>query len=170
MHYRTRMINLRHPALIVSAGLVWLIVGFFLLPLGIKFIVEASTVSSTQFPLITAFSQWFGGLQQGAIALTALSLFVGYLKGRYVLVKSVQRIVARIRSVPEPSSLAKVYDKTFFILIAVMMGLGFLIRISGLSLDIRGAVDVAIGAALINGALLYFRMAQAVSKSTSVKT
>jgi len=38
------------------------------------------------------------------------------------------------------------------------MGLGMGIRYFGVPVDVRGLIDVAVGSALINGAMLYFRV------------
>ena len=40
-----------------------------------------------------------------------------------------------------------------------MVGLGALIKVLNLPLDVRGAIDIVIGSALINGAMIYFRSA-----------
>jgi hypothetical protein len=56
-------------------------------------------------------------------------------------------------------SLTQIYSPTYYLLIGIMIGLGLSLKIFGLPIDIRGLVDVTIGAALINGAMLYFRSA-----------
>jgi hypothetical protein len=44
-----------------------------------------------------------------------------------------------------------------------MMALGLVFRFLPIPIDLRGLIDVAIGSALINGAMLYFRAARATA-------
>jgi hypothetical protein len=99
----------------------------------------------------------FGGKEQAAAALIVVCLFIGFLKGRFVLSKSALRVVTRIRSLPNPAPLTSVYSWQYCLLIGVMILLGMGIRFFGVSDDVRGIVDIAIGSALINGAMHYFR-------------
>ena len=47
-----------------------------------------------------------------------------------------------------------------------MMGIGMIFKYLPLSVDIKGFIDFTIGAALINGAMLYIREAIKVSKKS----
>ena len=89
--------------------------------------------------------------------MVAVCLMIGYLKGKHVLGKSAVRGIERIRAFPNPTSLGNIYSAKYYVLLAIMIGLGLSIKYLGLPHDVRGAIDVAIGAALINGALIYFR-------------
>lgn len=73
--------------------------------------------------------------------------------------KSVQRSVSRILAFPNPTSLSKIYAPSYYLLLGSMVFLGFLVRFT--PQDVRGGVDIAVGAALIHGAMLYFRQAWA---------
>lgn len=115
---------------ILLSGALWLAIGIFLLYKGLYLIPGSST-------------------------LIAVGLLVGFLKGRLILPKSVRRIVARIQALPEPISLKQLYPPSYWILIGSMVGLGLAARL--LPNDIRGFIDIAIGAALMNGAMFYFR-------------
>jgi hypothetical protein len=155
------MLKLSHSALVLISGLVWLAVGCFLLPLGLSLLVT-STYSREfvdSLPMLNSLAPYVGGLQQAALFIIVIFLFIGNMKGRYVLGKSVQRSVNRITSFPNPTSLTNIYSRGYYILFASMIGLGMSIKFFGLSNDIRGAIDIAVGAALISGALLYFRNA-----------
>ncbi|HEY4255173.1 MAG TPA: hypothetical protein VGM34_02370, partial [Chlamydiales bacterium] len=85
-------------------------------------------------------------------------LLVGFIKGRFVLSKTVQRIVKHIASAPEPISFRNVYPKSYLLLLASMMCLGFVLRF--VPIEWRGFIDIAVGSALMNGAMLYFRAAR----------
>jgi hypothetical protein len=156
------MPKLSHRTLIIISGLVWLGVGCFLMVLGIRFLNETThawTFSPSSFPLLGFFASYVGGLEEGAMVLIVMSLLIGFLKGKYVLGKSARQGVMRILEMPNPSPLKDIYSKKYYILLALMIGLGMSMKYLGLSTDVRGFVDVAIGSALINGAMCYFRMA-----------
>lgn len=156
------MPKLKHRTLIMIAGGVWLAVGIFLLILGIRLIlseVKNPYLASieTRFSLIEAWSKSFGSRQNAVVALLTGALLIGHLKGRFALAKSVKRQIARIRSLPNPASLQYIYSKGYYFLIGSMMLLGFIMRILPITSGTRGAIDVVIGSALINGAMLFFR-------------
>lgn len=119
--------------LIIFSGMIWLAAGIFLLNLGLNLL-------STE-PLV----------------LIPLALIVGIAKGRFVLKKSALRVVNRIRSLPNPAPITQAYSLAYILLIASMVGIGMLIKFFECPNDIRGFVDTAIGAALIQGSLHYFR-------------
>jgi len=148
--------KIKHPAMIVLSGAVWFAVGLYLLPLGLSLILEASRFSS-QYPLMGILAPLLGGGEMAAILLIVLGLFVGYMKGKHVLAKAATRSIERIRSLPEPVSLLYVYNLRYYLLLGGMVLLGLSIKWLGIPNDIRGTIDVAIGAALINGAVFYFR-------------
>lgn len=161
------MLKLSHTALIAISGLVWLAIGVFLLSLGLNLIVASTQPEflaiEKQYPILATLEPYFG-IEQAALFLIVACLFVGYAKGRYVLGKSARRGVARILTFPNPTSLANIYSMPYLLLIGGMVGLGMSIKYFGLPNDVRGAVDVAIGSALINGAMIYFRLATAIKQ------
>jgi hypothetical protein len=159
--------RISHAFMIILSGAVWLLIGLFLLIKGLGLLVTAAHFSAEPF-LITPLVNLAGTREQAALLLVALSLVVGFLKGRFVLAKTVKRSVERIFSFPSPVPLAKIYNKASYLIIFFMMGLGMLMRVLPISPDVRGAVDVAVGAALINGALLYFRCAFATKGQRSL--
>lgn len=161
------MFKVSHSVLIFLSGVVWFGVGCFLLPLGINFIVGALLIeNATQaHPILDFLAPYVGGLEQAALVWIIFALLVGYLKGRTVFAKSVKRSVDRILTLPNPASLSKMYTPSYYLLLGSMILLGVLMRFT--SVDIRGGVDVAVGSALINGAMLYFRQAWLARKQTS---
>lgn len=153
------MYKVSHATLIFLSGFVWLAVGCFLLPLGLNFIVEIllKENSSQPHPILNFLAPYAGGLESAALIWIAITLLIGFLKGRHVFAKSVNRSVSRILTLPNPAPLSKIYSPSYYILLGSMVLLGVLVRFA--PLDIRGGVDVAVGSALINGAVLYFRQA-----------
>jgi hypothetical protein len=57
-----------------------------------------------------------------------------------------------------PIRFVDAYPKSYWLLLASMMALGFLLRL--VPVEVRGFIDVVVGSALLNGALLYFRAAR----------
>lgn len=157
-------LNLSHKSLIIVSGLIWLAVGSFLLPLGLNFLLQAVEnlhmhSKDFSYPLLNMFSSFTSSVENSVILLIAIGLFIGYSKGKYVLGKSAVKGVERIRSFPDPTNLSNIYSSKYYILLALMIGLGMSMKFLGLPEDVRGVIDVAIGSALINGAMIYFRMA-----------
>lgn len=150
------MFCLRHTSVIVFSGITWLAIGLCLFPLGIHFLLDASRDPNGQHWVLSQFGALAGGLEQGALVLMALCLGVGFVKGRFVLTKSANRIVNRLKTLPDPVPVQKAYSPAYAILLGSMMGLGMLMRLC--PIDIRGIVDVTIGAALITGSMAYFRL------------
>lgn len=154
------MLKASHTTLIVLSGLIWFAIGCFLLPLGLNFVVESilnENLITKHRPILDHLAPYIGGIDTAALIFIAFCLLVGYLKGRYVFSKTVQRGVERILMLPNPTSLANIYTKKYYLLLGSMVFLGVLVRLT--TLDIRGGVDIIIGSALINGAILYFRCA-----------
>lgn len=153
----------RHSTLMLFFGVVWFIVGVGLLQQGLKLLVNMSQLLShnalDSLPLARPVAFWVGGLVEAAIVLIAFGLIVGYFKGRFILHKSVVRALNRLRTYPNPASLGAIYSPAYFILIIGMACLGMLISYFRVPADIRGFIDTAVGAALINGAVMAFRCA-----------
>ncbi len=128
---------------ITISGLVWLAIGAFLLMKGLSLITAANLEN-----------------EQAAVILISAGLLIGFVKGRFVLSKTVKRVVARIHSLPEPIRFSQVYSTSYYVLIGSMVLLGISMRWIPIPPEVRGTIDVAIGAALMNGAILYFRAAR----------
>lgn len=145
--------------MIFLSGFVWLAVGGFLLPLGLNFIIDAllKDNASQPHPVLNLLSPFAGSIEGAALIWIAFALLIGYFKGSRIFSKTVNRSVNRILSLPNPSSIAKIYTPAYLILLAVMVLLGVLVRFA--PLDVRGGIDVIVGSALIHGSMLYFRKA-----------
>lgn len=148
---------MKHRGWIAISGFIWLAAGFSLLYKGLHFISDGTRLSNT---LCFRFQEFFGSPERTGTALIAAALFVGFLKGRFVLNKTVRRVSLRILSLPLPIRFGSVYAPSYWIVIGSMMGLGMAMRFLPIPIDARGFIDVAIGSALINGAMLYFRAAR----------
>ncbi|MBS0604000.1 MAG: hypothetical protein JSS60_03065 [Verrucomicrobia bacterium] len=150
---------------IAISGVVWFIVGVGLLTLGLNFIVfKAQMEAHETTSLIAKMAPVAGGREQAALALITIGLIIGFIKGRFVLVKTVRRVVERILKLELPIKFSEVYSKGYLILIGGMILLGMSMKWLGLPAEVRGLIDVAIGSALMNGATAYFRVALAVNK------
>lgn len=157
--------KLKHIHAILLSGTTWLLIGFFLLFKGLHYTLFAAVFQVDSAPLLRLFS----APEKGALSLIALGIAIGFAKGRFVLSKTVHRVVTRILSHPEPIPLKKVYTKGYLLLIGLMMGIGMGLRFSPVPFDVRGVIDVAVGSALVIGALLYFQKGVYLSRR-GVKT
>ena len=136
--------KLKHTPWIIVSGSLWLVVGIFLLTMGLKKIVLGTNAEQT------------------ALIFISIGLLIGFVKGRFVLSKTVQRVCHRILSLPAPVSVKQVYGKGYIFLIGGMMALGMVLKWVPIAPQWIGLVDVAVGSALINGAFLYYRRAAAI--------
>lgn len=140
--------------------MIWFVIGVFLLQLGLRLLTGLLLPEAYYSSMFTFLAGTLGSYENSVIALILAGLMIGFYKGRYVLAKSVKRVVNRIRSFEEPTSITRMYSLPYILLILSMIGLGMAIKFFQVPTDIRGAVDVAIGAALINGSMQYFRQAR----------
>ncbi len=148
---------------IVISGLSWLVMGSYLMVKGLNWIILAMAQPEAPY-LIGWLSSLAGSLQQGSLVLICVSLLMGFIKGRMILSRTVGRVTAHFRSLQVPIRFSNAYDRKYYIILGSMMGLGLLFRFLPIAYDIRGGIDVVIGSALINGAMLYFREAVIPSK------
>lgn len=154
--------KLSHTKLIIFSGLIWFAVGVYLLRLGINLLLgSVSQDASGDYPLIQHMQPYMGSVENVATLLVVAALFIGYLKGRFVLGKSAHKGASRIKSFPNPTSIANIYSAKYYILLAIMIALGISMKYLGLHNDVRGFIDAIIGSALINGAMIYFKIALA---------
>lgn len=151
---------MKQRAWVIFSGFVWLAIGSFLLYKGLHLISDAVLLSHS---LCFRLKNIFGTSHQAGTVLIAAGLFIGFLKGRFVLSKTVHRISSRIVGLPLPIRFVDVYPSSYWILISSMVALGISLRFLPIPIDIRGFIDVAIGSALLNGSMLYFRFAKSFS-------
>lgn len=145
--------------MIALSGFVWMAVGLFLLPLGLRLLAEPSINGS--YPLISLMSPYFGGRESASVVLIAMGLLVGYTKSRKVLTKVVKKTTDRILALPNPSPITALFGVKYLLLIGAMISMGMMIKFFDLPNDIRGVVDVAVGSALLNGGMAYLHNAYA---------
>ena len=143
--YEGEKMRLNPVSAIVLSGFSWLAIALLLLSKGLTFLLN----EAEGWPL-------FG--------LISLGVLVGFFKGRFVLSKSVNRVVERILSFSGPVLLSQIYSKGYCFLILGMMALGMCMKWLPISPLIRGTVDVGVGTALMQGALFYFTAANRVKR------
>jgi hypothetical protein len=157
--------RLSKTAWIAISGMIWFVVGVGLLTLGLNFIVCKTQIESQETTsLIAKIAPLAGGREQAALTLIVIGLVIGFIKGRFVLAKTVRRVVERILKLSPPIKFSQVYSKGYLLLIAGMILLGLSMKWLGFPMEIRGTIDVAIGSALMNGAVAYFRTAFALQR------
>ena len=139
------------------SGVLWFAIGVFLLLFGVKLVVFSALEGASHSTLFSKLCTLTKGREQAALILVASGLVLGFMKGRFVLSKTVKRVIHRIGSLSEPIRFLDVYSAKYFVLIASMILLGMTMRWLSVPSDIRGMIDVAVGSALMNGAMLYFR-------------
>ncbi len=153
------MFAMKHRGYIALSGFMWFFMGIYLLFKGLHYITEAAFLENS---LCSKMGPMFGSPQRAATVLLVVGLVVGFLKGRFVLVRTVRRVVARIASLPLPIAFKDAYARSYWLVIAFMMALGMTFRFLPIPIDLKGTVDIAIGSALVNGAMLFFRAAKAI--------
>lgn len=150
---------------IAISGVIWFIVGMGLLTLGLNFIIHKAQVDVEETTsLIALLSPVAGGREKAAMAVMAIGLLLGFIKGRFVLIKTVRRLVKKILVLEAPIRFSEVYGPSYLLLVGSMISLGLGMKWLGIPMEIRGLIDVAVGSALINGASAYFRAALAIHK------
>jgi hypothetical protein len=155
------------PFWIICHGIVWFSVGIFLLLFGVKLIVSAATMDSGLSVLSNSISHYLGGREQASLFLLIFGLVIGFVKGRFVLSRTAGRMVKKIYALAQPIKFSEVYSLGYVALIGCMLLLGMAMKWFSVSPDIRGAIDVAVGSALVNAALCYFRSLVKSSSSIS---
>lgn len=155
--------KLRHTNAILFSGFLWIGVGILLLTKGIQYVFLAGKQvfegSHEGFSLLLLMGRFSDSPQRTVGLFMGCALLIGIFKGRVVLKKTANRVIRRIRSYPSPIKFTQMYSKGYLILLGSMMLLGLLFKILPLPLDVKGFIDVAIGIALINGAIFYLRAA-----------
>lgn len=164
----------------LSKKSVLILSGFFMLASGGMLISKAAhyfSLAFTEFlatsPSYNTFlfmhmqpliSLWDLSPEVSLALIMALATFVGLMKGRMVMGKVVDRSVAHVDSLGGSVPLWRLFPVKSLMLIGSMMLLGMLFNRLSLPFDVRGAVDMAIGVALIRGALFFFRRSTASIK------
>ncbi|PWU15453.1 MAG: hypothetical protein C5B45_02560 [Chlamydiae bacterium] len=133
---------------IVVSGVIWLIIGGFLLSMGLYLLILQPSSQRQEY----------------AMALVCLGLLLGFIKGCFILSKTAQKAVKKVLLISEPISILQVYPPIYLGLIVSMMLLGIGLKWLEIDSYIRGVIDVAVGFALINTSKVYFQSAYVLKK------
>ncbi len=135
--------------LLQIAGLIWVIVGLFLIYRGSGLynlaVIEQNTSKET------------------LIISIILGVVIGILKGKFVLSKTALRNRNRISQLVPPISIHQIFSGAFYGLIAGMMILGFLLREFNAYLGgyvVVASIYCGIGMALIAASSVYWKSDQ----------
>ena len=133
-------------SLYTLAGSIWGLVGLFLIIRGaVMYQAALDTQNATQTALMISI---------------AIAVVIGVAKGKFVLSKTARRNKSRIESLEEPLKIHHVYAKSFYILIAGMIGLGYSLRHFNEHLGgyvVVAAIYCGIGLALMVSSLTYWK-------------
>lgn len=165
------MFKYRASTLIAFSGAIWLGAGLYLMSLGLNFLVESLTLAhhGQIGPLLSLLNP-AASFDQAIVLIVTLGLSIGFVKGKFILAKTVRKTVERVLELRAPIPFWKIYSVKYCLLLGLMMLLGISFKLLGFSLDVRGLIDVAIGSALINGSMHYFRQALATRKQETMPT
>ncbi|MBS3905090.1 MAG: hypothetical protein KGZ39_07175 [Simkania sp.] len=157
--------KIRHITAIRLSGLVWLAVGIMLMMKGVPLLVKATTNGHS--PLVKFLIPMVGSADQAAMSLVIFGLLAGLIKGRVVLAKAARKGMQRLVSLSSPLPISQLYPPRYYLLLLIMVGLGVSLRFLGIPADIHGFIDLAVGSALINGGMTYFREGSSVVRGIS---
>ena len=132
--------------LLQVAGLIWIIVGLFLIYRGSGLYNLAVVEQNTG---------------KGALIISViLGVVIGIIKGKFVLSKTALRNRNRINQLVPPLSIHQIFSGAFYGLIAGMMVLGFLLREFNAYLGgyvVVASIYCGIGMALIAASRVYWK-------------
>jgi len=113
--------------------------------------------------LLTAGALWIASARAAvAVPSLAAALAAGVLKGRFVLDGAALRIAARIEARGDGRCLGGFLSWRSWLLVALMVAFGRVLRASPLPVPLRGAIYAAIGAGLlVASARFWHRVARA---------
>ena len=119
------------------AAVLWMLVGTGLLSMGLVFWFH--------FP-------YLGFVDGRHLGWGAIALSVGLIKGKLILDRTANRVIERVETLTEPNPLKSVFQmfgaKTIALILA-MMGIGIVLRVAGVSFEVRGLIYIAVGTALL---------------------
>lgn len=118
---------------LLLAASMWTLVGFGLLGFGLKWLIGSE-------------SKWI-------LLLLLGSVIVGGIKGKFILNKTAMRTINRVQSRGDGTCIFGVFSIWSWLFVVMMIALGNILRMSGLSDDILGAIYSAVGVALIIGSV-----------------
>jgi hypothetical protein len=132
---------------LLIAALIWTVVGAGLLTMGGIFWFH--------FP-------YLGDLDPKHLAIGGSAIGIGLAKGKFVLDKTAARVIERSAALTATNPFKSVFEmfggKTIA-LIASMMFIGYVLRVAGVSYEIRGLIYLAVGTGLLWSCRNYWRSA-----------
>ena len=131
--------------LITIAGVLWCIIGFFLIVRGVR-LYQLAEIEQHATGIAIAISGLISGL-------------IGLVKGKFVLSKTAHRNKNRIFKLDDPVKLQDIFSKPIYFLIPIMMGIGILLRSYNEYLGgyiVIAAIYCGIGMALIVSSRVYW--------------
>lgn len=159
-----------HIKAIIISGVLWFFIGSLLLIKGFFLMSRCFTsFEVSTYPLITFFSRYLMDHQKATIYLVLLSSLIGFFKAKLVLSKTVQRNVKRILNQPSPLHIKDLFSPSFLMVIGFMFILGMVLKLFPIYLDVRAAIDIAVGFALLYGFVLYLKCATLLKMQKSRK-
>jgi len=153
-----------HVKAIFLSGLIWFVIGLASTFEGLYLIAQVVS-GQKEACLLKALAPFAGDVVRGGVLAISLALGVGLLKGRFLLAKTVRKVVKHILNRPSPVHFWRLYLKRYLVLVAVMVGLGVVMWFAPIPFDVMGAINVIIGTALIQAALLYVKHAMMLKRS-----
>jgi len=157
------MFRVSHSTLYRISGFIWLAVGIVLLNTGLVLIMSGFT--SHPFDpqgyssIFSYLSELVRGPDNAACLFIGIGLALGLVKGRFVMRKVACKSFDRIKLLENPTPITNLYTKANLFVLVAMVFLGMSMRYMAVAYDIRGLIDAAVGAALMQGAINYFQYA-----------
>lgn len=147
--------KIRHGLAITASGILWLLIGLFLLFKGFSILLHTfEGADPICIPYLLAKTS---STEQASLLIISAGLLVGFIKGKIVLAKTANRIIQKILSQPNPCPITCIYPPSYLILLSTMMLMGISLKYFLIPYDLKGFIDVAVGSALANGSAFYFR-------------
>lgn len=159
-----------HITGIVISGTLWLIIGMLLSFKGFIYMAHCLAtyeIKSIDYPCLKYLQGYLNNAQKAAFYLIFFSVFLGYMKAKLVLSKSVRRNALRLLDMQPPFHIKNLFSLNFLILIGCMFLLGMIFRVLPIYLDVKAFVDIAVGFSLIYGSILYFKYILALKMERS---
>jgi hypothetical protein len=156
--------RLRKKIQLLLLSLIWFGTGLFLLAKGVDFtfMINSDSFSPLHYALV---STGLHPLQVGLLRII-VGIFLGRFKAQKILSKVIERVKNNLDAYKDPAPLSATFNVRFFVLIALMMGLGAALNALQFPLDLRALLNAAVGSALIFGSVMVFTRKQSAEALT----
>lgn len=132
-------LSFKGPALAIVATLFWFGLSAMLFTRGVISLLHVEGVA------------W-------QVGLTVLGVALGIYKGWDILGPASRQNLLRLRRLPQPSPVWQVFSRTTWIIVALMMAMGIMLRVFPLPDPVRATVLIAVGIGMFIGAVNYVRL------------